>query len=39
MFMSLSGSTLSIDFREYSIRELARILGILASMIPPRAKA
>jgi hypothetical protein len=32
-FMSLSGSTLALDFNEYSIRDLGKILGILASMI------
>jgi hypothetical protein len=37
-FMSLSGTTLSLDFNEYSIHELPRILGILASMIAPQTK-
>jgi hypothetical protein len=38
-FMSLSGKTLALDFNEYSIHELGKILGILASMIAPPAKA
>jgi hypothetical protein len=36
LFISLSGPTLSIDMNEYPIGEPARILGILASMIPAR---
>jgi hypothetical protein len=36
-FMSLSGETLAIDLDEYSIAEAERILGILASMLAPRA--
>jgi hypothetical protein len=32
-FMSLSGTTLSIDMAEYSINEPDQILGILASMV------
>jgi hypothetical protein len=34
-FLSLSGSTLSIDLNEYSINEPDRILGILSSMASP----
>lgn len=34
-FLSLSGSTLSIDLNEYSIHEPDRILGILSSMASP----
>lgn len=37
-FMSLSGSTLSLDFSEYSIHDLGKILGILSSMIAPQGK-
>ncbi len=35
-FMSLVGSTLSLDFNEYSIHDLPKILGILSSMITPQ---
>lgn len=38
-FMSLSGATLSLDFNEYSINDLAKILGILASMVTPQGSA
>lgn len=38
-FMSLSGTTLALDFSEYSIHDLPRILGILTSMIAPPEKA
>src|SRR4051812_46544709 len=38
-FVSLSGSTLSIDLNEYSINEPQRILGILASMTTPQGLA
>lgn len=34
-FMSLSGNTLTIDFNEYSINDIAKILGILAWMLAP----
>lgn len=34
IFMSLAGTTLSIDLHEYSIERPERILGILASMLP-----
>jgi hypothetical protein len=37
-FMSLSGSMLSLDFNEYSINDLGKILGILVSMVTPQAK-
>jgi hypothetical protein len=37
-FMSLSGSTLALDFNEYSIHDLGKILGILASMIVPQPR-
>jgi len=37
-FMSLSGSTLSIEFNEYSIRDLGKILGILSAMIVPQGR-
>jgi hypothetical protein len=38
-FIGLSGSTLSLDFSEYSINEPEQILGILSSMITARGKA
>jgi len=38
-FMSLSGSILTLDFNEYSINDLGKILGILVSMIAPPARA
>jgi len=34
MFLALSDSKLSIDLREYTIHEVDKILGILASMLP-----
>jgi len=35
-FLSLSGSTLSVDLDEHGIDEIDRILGILAFMISPQ---
>jgi len=34
--MGLSGSTLSIDMKDYPIDEIDRILGILTYMISPQ---
>jgi hypothetical protein len=38
-FCSLTGMTLAIDLNEYSISQPEKILGILLSMMPPRAGA
>jgi hypothetical protein len=38
-FISLAGSTLSIDLSEYHIRDVDRILGILVSMTAPQGSA
>jgi hypothetical protein len=38
-FLSLSGSTLSIELNEHSIRDLGKILGILSFMISPQPSA